>query len=203
MDDIFRDASDWQATAQPKAVFSYAMTVMDKIHGWGEEEKWVGSWFVACLWPYTKCVRCDQQETTQYLLKRRMLPFGSVRKFWRNMSGYPQSLFPWKKKCRWNLIANSMFFVWSLKIKISNGLSWHQNHQVPRGYKLGNWGDYQCSLRSTWHATHASFGVDCFNRGSCLKRTGTWTKKWSGGNWENRLCFCLLYCLWKKSGTII
>ena len=38
-----RDASDLQATAQPKAVFSYAMTVMDKIHGWGEEEKWVGS----------------------------------------------------------------------------------------------------------------------------------------------------------------
>ena len=28
-----RDATDWQANAQPKAVFSFAMTVMDKICG--------------------------------------------------------------------------------------------------------------------------------------------------------------------------
>ena len=44
MDDrlVPRDATDLQANAQPKAVFSYAMTVMDKICGWDEEEKWWG-----------------------------------------------------------------------------------------------------------------------------------------------------------------
>ena len=36
--------------AQSKSVFSYAMTVMDKFECWEEEEKWVGSRFVACMW---------------------------------------------------------------------------------------------------------------------------------------------------------
>ena len=68
-----RDATDLQANVQPKAVFSYDMTVMEKICGWGEEEKWVGSLFAACMWVYTKCVLCDGQETKKHFLKRRML----------------------------------------------------------------------------------------------------------------------------------
>ena len=68
-----RDATDLQANAQPKAVFSHVMTVMDKICGWGEEEKWVGSLFADSMWVYTKCVLCDGQETTQNFMERRML----------------------------------------------------------------------------------------------------------------------------------
>ena len=55
-----------------KAVFSYAMTVMDKNNGW-EEEEWVGSRFAACMWIYTKAVLCDGQESTQDYLRRRLL----------------------------------------------------------------------------------------------------------------------------------
>ena len=39
------DSFHWHANVQSKAVFSFAMTVMDKIHGWIDEEKWVGSKF--------------------------------------------------------------------------------------------------------------------------------------------------------------
>ena len=37
------DSLYWHANVQSKAVFFCAITVMDKIHGWVEEEKWVGS----------------------------------------------------------------------------------------------------------------------------------------------------------------
>ena len=39
---------------QCKAVFSFAMTIMDKIHGWEDEEKRVGSKFATCMWIYTE-----------------------------------------------------------------------------------------------------------------------------------------------------
>ena len=39
---------------QSEAVFSYAMTMMDKIEGWEEEERRVGSEFATCMWIYTK-----------------------------------------------------------------------------------------------------------------------------------------------------
>ena len=42
----------------PKTAFSYAMTVIDKVGGWNEEE-WMGSKFAACMWVYTKAVLCD------------------------------------------------------------------------------------------------------------------------------------------------
>ena len=45
------------ALAAPKATFSFAMTVMDKVGGWNEEE-WVSK-FAASMWIYTKAVRCD------------------------------------------------------------------------------------------------------------------------------------------------
>ena len=43
-----------QVNVQSKAVFSYAMTFMDKIRGWEDEESWVGSKFAACMWICTK-----------------------------------------------------------------------------------------------------------------------------------------------------
>ena len=75
MDDrlVPRHATNLHSNAQPKAVFFCAMTVMDKICGWGEEEKWVGSLFAACMCMYTKHVLCDGQETTQNFLKRKMM----------------------------------------------------------------------------------------------------------------------------------
>ena len=48
------DACYKHANVQSKAVFSYAMTVMDKICGWEDEEKWVCSNFAACTWIHTK-----------------------------------------------------------------------------------------------------------------------------------------------------
>ena len=36
------DAISRQVNVQSKAVFSYAMTLMDKIRGWDGEESWVG-----------------------------------------------------------------------------------------------------------------------------------------------------------------
>ena len=51
MDDrlLYSDAFYKHANVQSKAVFSYSMTVMDKICGWTDEDKWVGSNFAACM----------------------------------------------------------------------------------------------------------------------------------------------------------
>ena len=52
------------------------MTVMDKIYGWIDEEKWVGSKFTACMWIYTKGVLTEWRKPTpemQEYLKLRML----------------------------------------------------------------------------------------------------------------------------------
>ena len=44
--------------AVPKASFSFAMAVMDKVEG-RNDEKWVGSYLAASMWIYTKPVLCD------------------------------------------------------------------------------------------------------------------------------------------------
>ena len=49
------------------------MTVMGKIEGWEEERKWIGSTFAACAWIYTEAVLCDEQESTQEYLRRRLV----------------------------------------------------------------------------------------------------------------------------------
>ena len=69
---VHRDAINTHANVQSKAVFSNALTVMDKIYCWEEEEKLVGSNIEACMWIYTKVVLCDGQESTQEYLKRWM-----------------------------------------------------------------------------------------------------------------------------------
>ena len=58
--------------AQPKSMFSYALTVMDKVEGWIEEQ-WVGARLAACMWIYTVCVLCEGQESTQEYLKPRFV----------------------------------------------------------------------------------------------------------------------------------
>ena len=68
-----RDAINSHANVHPKAVFSYAMTVMDEICGWREEQNWVGSLFAACMWIWTKAVLCDEHDATQEYKRRRML----------------------------------------------------------------------------------------------------------------------------------
>ena len=60
---VRREATQTQTFAQSRSVFSYAMTVMDKIDGW--EEEWMGSRFAACMWIYTKAVLCGGQESAQ------------------------------------------------------------------------------------------------------------------------------------------
>ena len=64
------------ANVQSKAVFSYAVTVMDKICGWEDEETWVGSKFAACMWIYNIGVVTGRQKPTpeiQEYLKRQLL----------------------------------------------------------------------------------------------------------------------------------
>ena len=55
---VRREATHAHTNAQSRTVSSYAMTVMDKIDGWEEEEKWVGSRFAACMWIYITAVLC-------------------------------------------------------------------------------------------------------------------------------------------------
>ena len=62
---FFAEARITETNTQSKAVFSYVMTVMDKVDGWEDEQKWVGSKFAACMWIYTKAVLCDGQASTQ------------------------------------------------------------------------------------------------------------------------------------------
>ena len=45
-----RNACFKHANVQCQDVFSHAMTIMDEIFGWEDEEKRVGSKFVACMW---------------------------------------------------------------------------------------------------------------------------------------------------------
>ena len=71
-----RNACFRHANVQSKAVFSYAMTIMDKICGWEDEEERVGSKFATCMWIYTKGVLISGQKPTpdvEGYLKRRML----------------------------------------------------------------------------------------------------------------------------------
>ena len=49
------------------------MTVVDKICGWRQEQKWVGSFFAACMWIGTKTVLCDEHDSTQEYLRKKML----------------------------------------------------------------------------------------------------------------------------------
>ena len=74
MDDglVPRGATDLQASAQPKAVFSYAMSVMGKICCRDKEDKWVVSLHAACM--STTSVYCVMdRKTTQHFSKRRMM----------------------------------------------------------------------------------------------------------------------------------
>ena len=59
------DVINKHAHVQSKAGFSYAMTVMDVVNGWEDEETWVASKFAACMWNDIKCVLCVGRESTQ------------------------------------------------------------------------------------------------------------------------------------------
>ena len=70
------DAMFRQVNVESKAVFSYAMTMMDKNRGWEDEERWVRSKFAACMWIHTKEALTGgqilNQEQEKYLKKRMM-----------------------------------------------------------------------------------------------------------------------------------
>ena len=71
------DALFRQINVQSKAVFSYAMTMMEKIRGWEEEERTVGSKLATCIiWIYTKKALTKEQIPNPAMeehLKKRML----------------------------------------------------------------------------------------------------------------------------------
>ena len=55
------------------------MTLMDKIRGWEDEKKRIGSKFAECMWTYTKEAltrgRILDKEQEEYLKKRKMSIF--------------------------------------------------------------------------------------------------------------------------------
>ena len=70
------DAFFRHVNVQPKAVFSCAMTLMDKIQGWEEQEKRLGFQFATCMWIYTKKAMTKEQIPNPAMeehLKKRML----------------------------------------------------------------------------------------------------------------------------------
>ena len=70
---IGRDACFWHANVLSKAVFSYAMTIMDEICGWEDEQNRVGSKVAACMWIYTKEVSTSGQIRRLRMLSRDQL----------------------------------------------------------------------------------------------------------------------------------
>ena len=71
-----RNACFKHANVQSKALFSHAMTIMDDIYVWEDEEKTVGSKFALCMWIYTKELLTREQIPTPEMeeyLKRRMM----------------------------------------------------------------------------------------------------------------------------------
>ena len=70
---IPRNEVNTHANAQPTSVFSIALTVMDTILGWEEERKWIGSFFAACTWIYSKAVLCNGRRPPEDETGRRLL----------------------------------------------------------------------------------------------------------------------------------
>ena len=74
---IFEDALFRHVNVQSKTVFSYALTLMDKMRGWEDEEKRVGSKFATCMWIYTKKALTKEQipnPAMKEYLKKQKLP---------------------------------------------------------------------------------------------------------------------------------
>ena len=96
------DAINRQVDVQPKAVFSCAITLMDKIRGWEDEGCWVGSKFAACMWTCTKEALTGGQifdrEQEEYLKKRilsiMLCTVGSVQVLSSIINGCRQGEFP-------------------------------------------------------------------------------------------------------------
>ena len=69
---MHRHAVNTHANAQPKSVFPFALTLMDKIRGW-EERKKVGSLCATSLWIYTEAVLCNGRQQSEENLQWRLL----------------------------------------------------------------------------------------------------------------------------------
>ena len=70
------DALFRHVNVQSKTAFSFAMPLMDKIRGWEDEEKRVGSKFATCMWNCTKKALTSEQipnPAMEEYWKKRML----------------------------------------------------------------------------------------------------------------------------------
>ena len=101
------DSTNREANVQSKAVLSYAMTLMDKIRGWEDEESWVGSKFAACMWIYTKEALTGGQildrVQEEYLEETHNVHYalhelGLCRGFRRSRMGVVKNHFPSRRK---------------------------------------------------------------------------------------------------------
>ena len=70
---VHRCAINTHANAPPNSVFSFALAILDKICGWEQERKWVGSLLVECVWIFIKAVLCNGQQPPENELQGRML----------------------------------------------------------------------------------------------------------------------------------
>ena len=82
-------------TAVPKATFSTALTVMDKVGGWNEEE-WVGSKLAANMsWAPASASEADAQD------HHGMCKLGKLKTFYRTTNGSRSPTFSGTKTTFW------------------------------------------------------------------------------------------------------
>ena len=74
-----RDATDLQASAQPKALFSYDTTVMGKICCWDKEDKWGVSLYEACMSTASVCCVMDRKKHAALLEEKDAVNYGECQ----------------------------------------------------------------------------------------------------------------------------
>ena len=102
-------------------MFSYAVTVTDKIEGWEEEGTWVGSRIAACMWIYTKAVLCYGQESTQEYLRRRLL---SIMESVNWVCEEAMEDHEWVSELAFSLQENEVFMALNWRIDVPCMVQW-------------------------------------------------------------------------------
>ena len=142
---------------QHEVVFSCAMSIMDAIYGWEDEEKRVGSKFAACMWIYTKEVLTRGQilnpEMEEYLKKRMMSIM--VCTSWVCPGGFRRSRMGVSESTQSQHAEEVMGMELDYEIGIPCVVQWcmlwitrlNGTLKVPRGCQHGDCG---CSFKTIW-----------------------------------------------------
>ena len=200
-----------RANVQPKAVFSYAMTVMDKICGWEDEQKTVVSLFAACMWIDTKAVLCDGQESMQDYLVRRLL---SIRESVNRVCEEALEDHQWVSELTISMQENEVLAELDHEIDIPCVVQWGLLWSTAPS-RLNVKLDVEYTRITKFHevtnlainaATKAPYGGRDIPRPRLVWSIakvldGLSDEDWDG-DWENHLCFCTLYFRLLKTRSV-